>query len=282
MFQKKRPRGASTFVNILCKIITAMKKWNLVITVLLFILGVLCFVFFDVRPVKLLSDPDANKLLCGFLSRLGLSVLFVWLLYQTNGAKVFVFRRDFPRVLLWSLPCFMVAFVNYPYSVLIKGTASININLMGLYTLFVIGIALLEELVFRGVILLIVEDLLKGKKHKPLLTTLICSLIFSLFHLTNLLPPVSSDISSVLLQCLYTFLIGGMLTVTMLKGRNIWLCVLIHAVFDFGGLIIEHIGSGSPWDMVFWIMTITSAVLCAGHILMTLLKLEKDYYVSRN
>ena len=259
-----------------------MKKWTIVITILLFIFGVLCFIFFDLRPVKILSDPIENKLLCGFISRIGLSVLFVWLLYQTTGTKLFVFRRDFPRVLLWSLPCFMVAFVNYPYSVLIQGTASINLKLLGLYTLFIFGIAILEELVFRGVILVVVEDLLKDKKHKPLLTTLICSLIFSLFHLTNLLPPVSSDINSVLLQCLYTFLIGGMLTVTMLKGRNIWLCVLIHAIFDFGGLIIEQIGSGSPWDIVFWIMTIVSAVLCAGHILMTLLKLEKDYYVSRN
>lgn len=259
-----------------------MKKWNLVITILLFVFGVLCFVFFDVRPVKILSDPIENKLLCGFLSRIGISILFVWLIYQTNGTKLFVFRRDFPRVLLWSLPCFMVAFVNYPYSALIQGTASINLKLLALYTLFILGIALLEELVFRGVILIVVEDLLKDKKHKPLLTTLICSLIFSLFHLTNLLPPASSDINSVLLQCLYTFLIGGMLTVTMLKGRNIWLCVLIHAIFDFGGLIIEQIGSGSPWDIVFWIMTIVSAVLCAGHILMTLLKLEKDYYVSRN
>ena len=259
-----------------------MKKWNLIITFLLFVLGVLCFIFFDVRPVKILADPIENKLLCGFLSRIGLSVLFAWLIYQSSGIKIFAFKRDFPIVLLWSLPCFMVALVNFPYSALIQGTASINTKLLGLYILYVVGIALLEELVFRGVILFVVEDLLRGKNHKPLLTTLICSLIFSLFHLTNLLPPVSSDIGSVLLQCLYTFLIGGMLAVTMLKGRNIWLCVLIHALFDFGGLIINEIGEGSPWDMVFWIMTIVSAILCAGHILMTLLKLEKDYYASRN
>ena len=259
-----------------------MRKWNLVVTILLFILGTLCFIFFDVRPVKILEDATANKLLCGFISRLGLSLLFLWLLYQSSGLRFIAFRRNFLKVLLWSLPCFMVAFVNFPYSALIKGTASIDrTNLIGLFILYVIGIALLEELVFRGVLLLVVEDLLRNKKHKPLLTTLFCSLIFSLFHLTNLLPPANSDVGSVLLQCLYTFLIGGMLIVTMLKGQNIWLCVLIHAIFDFGGLIIVQIGSNNPWDMVFWILTIVSAVLCAGHILMTLLKLEKDY-VSRN
>ena len=256
-----------------------MRKWNLVVTILLFILGTLCFIFFDVRPVKILEDATANKLLCGFFSRLGLSLLFLWLLYQSSGLRFIAFRRNFLKVLLWSLPCFMVAFVNFPYSALIKGTASIATNYIGLFILYVIGVALLEELVFRGVLLLVVEDLLRGQKHKPLLTTIICASIFSLFHLTNLF--VGADIGSVLLQCLYTFLIGGMLTVTMLKGQNIWLCVLIHALFDFGGLIIIQIGGGNPWDMVFWILTIVSAVLCAGHILMTLLKLEKDY-VSRN
>ena len=259
-----------------------MRKWNLVVTILLFILGALCFIFFDLRPVTLIEDGTANKLLCGFLSRIGLGLLFIWLLYQSNGKRLLSFRHNFPKVLLWSLPCFMVALVNFPYSALISGTATIDRpSLIGLFTIYVIGVSLLEELVFRGVLLLVVEDLLRNSKHKPLLTTLLCSLIFSLFHITNLLPPASSDIGSVLLQCLYTFLIGGMLTVTMLKGYNIWLCVIIHALFDFGGLIIIQIGSGNPWDMVFWILTLVSAVLCAGHILMTLLKLEKDY-ASRN
>lgn len=253
-----------------------MKRWNLVITILLFILGALCYIFFDVVGLKVLEDPLANKLLCGFLSRVGLCLLFVWLLYQSSGKELFIFNYRFPKVLLWSLPCFMVALVNFPISALITGEASINrIDLIGLYTLYIVAISFLEEIIFRGVLLLVVLDMLRNKKHKPLLTTLICALIFSLFHLTNLF--VGADIGSVLLQCLYTFLIGGMLTVVMLKGKNLWLCILIHAIFDFGGLLIIQIGSGNPWNLAFWIMTIVSALLCAGHILMTLLKLEKAY-----
>lgn len=249
---------------------------NIIITILLFVLGTLCFIFFDVRPTAILEDELANKLLCGFLSRLGLSLLFGWLLFQYGGRKFLIFTSDFPKYLLWSLPCFMVALINFPFSALANGTAAIARNdLLGLYILYVIGIALLEELIFRGVLQLLVSDYLSNKKHAPLLTALICSLIFSLFHLTNLFE--GADIGSTLLQCLYTFLIGGMLSVTMLKTNNVWLCFVIHALFDFGGLLIVQIGNGNPWDLVFWILTLISGLLCAGHILFTLLKLERNY-----
>lgn len=256
-----------------------MKKDKLAVTILLFILGVLCFIFFEVKPLTLVNDALANKFLCGFVSRVGLSILFVWLLYAYGGLKYLIFNHRFVMGLIWSLPCFMVAFINFPYSAIISGTASIDRpDLIGLYTLYIFGIALLEELIFRGVLLYVVDDFLRNKKHKPLLTVIICASIFSLFHLTNLF--VGADIGSTLLQCLYTFLIGAMLTITMLKLNNVWLCVIIHMIFDFGGLLIIHIGSGNPWDTLFWILTIVGGVLATGHFIFSLIKLEKDY-VSR-
>lgn len=253
-----------------------MRKWNIIITILLFILGAICFIFFDVRPITILEDALANKLLCGFVARVGLSLLFCWMLYQYGGRKYMIFDRQFLKYLLWSLPCFMVAIINFPFSALINKTVEvIRTDLIGLYLLYVFSIALLEELIFRGVLLLIVSDYMRGKRYQYLLTTLICSAIFSLFHLTNLFEGMG--IGDVLLQCLYTFLIGGMLTITMLKTKNIWLCILIHTVFDFGGLLIVHLGVGNPWDTIFWILTFIGGALCAGHVIYTLLKLEKGY-----
>lgn len=253
-----------------------MKKWNIILTALLFVLGALCFIFFEARPLTILKDALANKLLCGFLSRIGLSFLFAYLLYQHGGKKYMLFDKSFLKSMVWALPCFMVAFINFPYSAIITGEASIDrMDLLGLYILFVVGIAVLEELIFRGVLMVLVEDLFRNHRYKYFLTALICSLVFSLFHLTNLF--VGADVWSTLLQCVYTFLIGGMLSVTVMRTKNIWLCILIHAIFDFGGLLIIQIGSGNPWDLWFWILTIVGGVLCAGHIIVTLLKLEKDY-----
>ena len=253
-----------------------MRKWNFIITILLFILGTICFIFFDVKPITVLEDPLANKLLCGFIARVGLSLLFSWMLYQYGGRKFIVFDRNFPKYLLWALPCFMVALINFPVSALISGKAEVvRTDLLGLYALYVISVALLEEFIFRGVLLIIVSDLMRGKRYQYLLTALICSAVFSLFHLTNLFEGMG--IGDVLLQCLYTFLIGGMLVITMLKTRNIWLCVLLHALFDFGGLLIVHLGVGNPWDTIFWILTFVGGALCAGHVVYSLLKLEKGY-----
>ena len=254
----------------------AMRKWNLVITILLFILGAICFIFFDVRPIKIFEDNLANTLLCGFIARIGLSLLFAWMLYQYGGRKYMIFIRQFFRYLLWCLPCLMVAFINFPTSALITNKVEIvRADLLGLYALYVISVALLEEFIFRGVLLVIVSDYLRGKKYQYLLTALICAAIFSLFHLTNLFEGMS--IGDVLLQCLYTFLIGGMLMIVMLKTKNIWLCVLIHAIFDFGGLLIIYLGIGDPQDTIFWILTFVGGALCAGHVVYSLLKLEKGY-----
>lgn len=255
-----------------------MKKSNIIISVLLFILGALCFIFFEAWPITVIpNDSLANKFLCGVISRVGLSILFVWMLYIFCGRKYVIFDKKFFVTMVWSLPCFMVAFVNFPYSAVISGDVSIiRPDLIWLYILYVFAIALLEELIFRGVLLYVTEDLLRNVKHKPLLTVVVCSLIFSLFHLTNLF--VGAGIGATLLQCVYTFLIGAMLTVTMLKLNNVWLCVLIHGVFNFGGLItISGLAIGNPWDTLFWVLTIVSGVLAAGHIIFSLIKLEKAY-----
>ena len=258
-----------------------MKKSHLIISLLLFILGALCFVFFEALHTVLVADVDINRMLRAILARVGFILLFGWLLFVFDGKRFFVFDKRFLRLFVWSLPCFMVAFVNFPYSALATGTVSIiRTDLIWLYALYTLSIALLEEFIFRGILFLLEIDFLKNNRHAPLLTVIICASLFSLFHLTNLFGG-SINVGYVLLQVVYTFLIGAMLTTTMLKLNNIWLCVIIHAIFNFGGQIIENIGDGrSPWDPTFWVLTIICGVLCAGHIIYSLIKLDKAY-VSR-
>lgn len=253
-----------------------MKKLFLPVTIILIVISAVCLISFEIVHVRILEDNIANKFLAGFFSRFSLSLLFVWLLLFFGGKEMLFCNRKTLKGLAWSLPCFMVAFVNYPYSAIANGTATIDRgDLMGLYILYIVGIALLEEIVFHGVIFVLAKDYLKNKRHAPLLTTIITATLFSLFHLTNLFS--GANIGDTLLQCVYTFLIGAMLTVTMLKLNNLWLCFLIHALFDFGGLLIIHIGSGNAWDTTFWILTIVSGLLCAGHIIYSLIKLDRNY-----
>ena len=133
----------------------------------------------------------------------------------------------------------------------------------------------MEEIVFRGVLLFLLLDIFKGHKLKYFLSALISSGIFALFHLLNIF--ANMDIGSVLLQSIYTFLIGGMLAVVALKAKNIWMGVFIHMAFNIGGLMSTTIATGDPWDTVFWILTITCGILCAGHIIYSLFNLERKH-----
>lgn len=254
-----------------------MKKYSrYIITVALFVLAGFCLVFFEIRQTKILSDTIANALLCNVLSRVSICALFIWIMYLNRNLGFLSLRKGFLRQAIWTIPCFLVAIVNFPFSALISGElVLVRMDLIGLYIVYVIAIALLEELVFRGMVIALVFDYFRYKRFRYLSTTLVTSAFFSLIHLTNILSGVG--IGSVLLQIAYSFLIGAMLTVVIFKTRNIWLCVLIHAIFNFGGLMTLYIARGEPWDLVFWILTAVCGILCAVHVTIALYKLEKKH-----
>ena len=128
-----------------------MKKIDLIVTVLLFILGALCYVFFEVLHLHIVDDPVANHLLDGTFSRAGLSLLFIWLIYLFGGMDYLLFNKNFGMMLLWSLPCFMVAFVNFPWNSTF-GTHKFSItrtDLIGYYILYIIFIAIFYIFLFK-------------------------------------------------------------------------------------------------------------------------------------
>ena len=252
------------------------KNLRIITTALLFALAVACFILFEVVKISLVKDYATNVLLSGVIYYVVIGVLLVWLIIVTKTTDFLRFNKNFSKQLLWALPCFLVAFVNFPYSSLITGGLTINrMDLMALYIFYIIALAFVEELVFRGVLLFLLLDVFRNLKLRYTLTALVSSLVFALFHLTNLF--MGMDIGSVLLQVTYTFLIGGMLAVTLMKTQNVWLCIIVHAIFDFGGLLTSHIAFGDPWDAVFWILTIACGILCAGHIIVSLINLERKH-----
>lgn len=185
-------------------------------------------------------------------------------------------KRVSCKNLLWCIPSLAVAIVNFPFSALINGTAQIvQINLIWLFLIKCVLIGLSEEILFRGIIF---RSLLEffGKKDKScFLPVLLGSAIFALFHFVNLLD--GAGILAVLQQVGYTFLIGAMLSVVLLKTENIWLCVFLHALFDFGGLLISDLGTGNPQDLAFWILTVAVGVLCAVQMIITLTAMVKQH-----
>ena len=246
------------------------------ITIVLTALAVTGFILFEIVHLKILEDVSLNAMLGRTIYYFLIAGLFVWLGYLLNNSPYLSIKVVKPKMWLWCLPCLLVALVNFPYTALINGDVSfLHLDFLWLYILYVIGIALVEEFVFRGVLLFLLLDVFRRQRLKYFLSALITSLVFALFHLTNIF--AGMDVGTALLQVTYTFLIGGMLSVTALKTKSVWPCIIIHAIFDFGGLLTETIAVGNPWDTTFWILTIVCGILCAGHIIVSLINLERKY-----
>jgi len=220
-------------------------------------------------------DETANVLIYDSLPRIVLGATVIYFMAVYGYSDVMKVRKgSIPFSLLWSLPCLLVAAANFPFSALITGSAVIDrTDMIWLTALKCAAIGLMEELLFRGLIHSVIKKRLENKKYRLFFAVFISSLVFSLWHLVNLFG--GAGVGATFMQVGYSFLIGFMLAVTLEKTGNIWICVFIHAAFNFGGTLVTDLGSGEFQDRAFWIITVASAIICAVHVLITLAVLTK-------
>ncbi len=218
-------------------------------------------------------DETTSRLLCETLPRLSVAV-FLFVLLLGSDYRACLSPRVGVRALLWCLPCFAVAIVNFPFTALIFGEARLErLDLLWLFLLKCVSVAAMEELFFRGLLLPFFGERFSSRRGGSIAAALISSALFSLMHLINLF--YRASIGGTALQLGYTFLLGCMFAVMMFRTNNIWLCVLTHAVFDVGGIIVTDLGSGPFQDLTFWILTAVFGVLCAVHVVISALGYEK-------
>lgn len=248
------------------------QKNNIILGVLL-CLTAASLVVFGFPDIVRLEDGTFDALLSDTVPRLlGGIFMLLFLFFGNERRYLFPKRRGVPRALLWSIPCFLVALVNFPFSALITRSATVTrVDLLWIFLLKYLSVALLEETFFRGLLLPFFEKLFRTQRYAKLYAVLVTSVLFALFHLINL--AFGADVPSTLLQVGYTFLIGAMLAVMLLKTENLWLCIFTHFLFDVGGMLIPELGSGIFQDTVFWVLTAALGALCAVHIILTLVAL---------
>ena len=225
----------------------------------------------DIIPYK---DETLGRLLSDTVPRLAVGAFLIPLMCIKGFGSIFKPKWEWKH-LLWSIPCFLVAIVNFPFTALICGEAVItHIKLLALFILKCISIAVLEEVFFRALLVPIFMKRFNKNRYGVLITVVVTSALFALMHLINLF--FGAGAGETFLQVGYTFLIGCMFAIMLLRTKNIWLCILVHAVFDIGGTIVTDLGSGAFQDLTFWILTAVAGVICLVHCVFALIKLQKD------
>ncbi len=247
------------------------------ITIVLFIALVVLIVAINSINFSFFDDRTLNALVKDVIIR-SASAIFVIVIIVVDGDKKCLNPLTVAKkgAILWCIPCLFVALANFPYTALASGSLSIvKPQLVWLFAIDCLLIGIFEEFLFRGILQDFIASLVKGKRRERLLTVFLTSAAFGLWHLFNLAG--GANVGMTLLQVGYTFLVGAMLSAVVIKTGNLWLCVILHAIFDFGGLIADGgigIAKGTPWDLWFWIFTAVFGAICAAHVVCYLIKSE--------
>lgn len=223
-------------------------------------------IIFFCTDITFSPDQKCNTLIEDIIPRAALSAAFIALALLCGFSQPFTLKKEnFARNLVWCLPCMAVVAANFPFSALISGDAVVERpDLIWLFLIKCLLIALSEEALFRGFLMQAVAEYVKDRKYSYVLTVVISSAAFALFHLLNLF--AGAGVGATLLQTGYTFLTGMMFAAVTCRTGGIWAAVGLHFVFDVGGLLITDLGSGNVHDACFWVLTAIAAVVCAAHL----------------
>jgi membrane protease YdiL (CAAX protease family) len=125
---------------------------------------------------------------------------------------------------------------------------------------------------FRGVVFLTVLEGRRKTKLGAFVSIAITSVVFGVVHLVNVF--AGSSLPAVLLQVGYSALIGAMCSVVLMKTANIWLCVVLHAVYNFCGGVVPRFGGGEIWTVPEIILTVAVSLAVCTYVVISLLRMD--------
>ena len=203
-------------------------------------------------------------------------VLMVLLLVNLD-CRIFSFKRSL-RGYLFALPFIAVVINNLPLvgfaANAVTFTAGAGSTLLFIFNCLAVG--LFEELVFRGTVLTLLLRVLPSGRKGAFGAVIISSAVFALMHLVNLM---SNPVGEVFMQVGYSFLIGAMCALALLLTRNIFVCTLLHAGFNFCGYMAKNLCTVSPsfnlWNSASIALTAVVGVIIAAYGIFVMLRAVK-------
>lgn len=235
------------------------------------ILLVLCEIFrfsslFEVEEGSILAI-SLDMMITRFLGGVAFLAMLVNLEYKVLDP----IRKPFLRSVLFALPAFLIAINNFPFSAVICGRARLTESGGMVLLLFLecMMVGFFEETAFRGVVFLGILRKNPQSRLWAFASIAISSAVFGLVHLVNLF---TSSPVAVIMQIGYSALIGAMCAVVLLKSANIWLCVVIHGLYNFCGAVIPRLGDGEIWDAFTIVLTVIVSLSVAAYMITIFVK----------
>ncbi len=169
---------------------------------------------------------------------------------------------------LWAvisiLPAFVVAINNFPFVSFIAGDCTLvgEIADILLFAMFCLSVGFFEEITFRGCVLMYLLKKRNTSKKGIFMAIFWSSVVFGLVHMVNF---VTDSPIAVILQIGYSTLIGALCSLVLLATKNVWLCVFLHATYNFVGNVIPRLGEGVMWTFGQVILTATVALAVTAY-----------------
>lgn len=247
-------------------------KKNLILIIAIAVFLVIFFIF-EFMPISLSTNELQSTMIKDTIIRFLGGFIFMFLMISSSFKKVFTWKRPFLPSLFVLIPGLMIAINNFPIIAYLDNRTALTepSSSILIFALECLSIGFFEEVVFRGLILILVIQKYSKTKKELFFALVISSSIFGLIHVLNLF--LGASFYETFLQVGYSFLMGMLWSVVFLKTKNIWFVIFLHASYNFFGRVITTLGTVSnQFDTTTIIITITLSVIVCLSMLYVFLK----------
>jgi uncharacterized protein len=255
--------------------IQIQKKYQIIVIILIMLM-----VLFAVTDYKLFDNSKTEMMISNSIYRFIGGSIFIVIFISFGKQNILKFKNVWKSLLIM-IPAFIVSVNNFPIIAFFDGRANLTEPIYQVYLFFIecLSVGFFEEIVFRGILLVILLKKFKEHQHGILISIILSSIVFGFSHIFNMFYGLS--VFDTTLQIMYSFLVGMLWAVMFLKTGNLWLTMLLHATFNFFGQVMFYLGDvNQRYDIYTVILTILFGLIAAFYSIILLRKIDKNTFLD--
>lgn len=204
-------------------------------------------IFAAAIPAAVIGGGAISVDVAGAIGRILVGIVLIVVFHSC-----FHWSRSFSALGL-ALPALGVVAWNVIYH-LMSGCGFVSPSLLPNAVLCALAPGIFEEVIFRGILI----DRLQKSGEGPWYVLIASALLFGVIHLTNAL---GMDLPSLLVQALYSTVVGLLLGAIYLRSNDIATVILAHTAMDFSNQIFATQPASASIPMIIVFVGVLVALL---------------------